>query len=588
MDVDKREAGSNNNNGNSVINPAALSSQDRKLIQERYLGGGGERGERIQKARRHGDRRINFDWDPADDTSTASGGQYPLSPTGLGQDALNGRLQTGEPMVIRTVDKDGKEVERIVTDRGSRRLDDRHWSEKSALEMQERDWRILKEDFGISTTGGHLPHPLRYWREAPFPARLKEAIESLGYKDPTAIQRQAIPLIMAGRDMMGIAETGSGKTAAFILPMVCQILKLPPLTDNNIHDGPYGLVLAPTRELAQQIDQEARKFCRPLGLSCLSIVGGHSIAEQSISMRNGVEIVVATPGRLRDCLEQHVLVLNQCFSLVLDEADRMIDLNFEEDLNFILSSLPASMTKPDSIASEDPQKYLINGKFRQTTMFSATMPASVEKLARTYLRRPAIVSVGQAGKAAETVEQRVELVKEEDKDRRLLSILDSTHFEPPIIIFVNQKRTVDFLSQRLEALGHRCIALHGGKNQEQREVAITQLKRRTRDILIATDVAGRGIDIKDVSLVLNYDMAKSIEDYIHRIGRTGRMGKTGTAITFLTAEDADLFFDLRVLLQKAPKTVIPEAFLAHEASRTKPGTVLQRKRHEEKIFAYGV
>lgn len=556
-----------------LINPAALNKDDRQAIRERYLGEAG----RLRRTRKIGERKVNFDWDESEDTTGAS---VPL----IRRSTHNESSGT----TIKSVDAFGNEIEMMTTSGKRDQFDDRHWAEKSLQEMQERDWRILKEDFNISVTGGHLSYPLRYWSEAPFPSRLRQIIDEIGYDDPTPIQRQAIPVIIAGRDLIGIAETGSGKTAAFILPIICQILRLPSLDEDTMLDGPYSLILAPTRELALQIEQEARKFCQPLGLRTVSIVGGHSMAEQSVHMRKGVEIVIATPGRLRDCLEQHVLALNQCFCVVMDEADRMIDLNFEEDLHFILSCLPASMTKPDSEAAEDPGRYLNQGKYRQTTMFSATMPPAVEKLARQYLRRPGVITVGQAGKAVDTVEQRVEMLKEVDKDRRLIEILESGEFDPPVIVFVNRKQTVDFLSRRLETLGHRCIALHGGKNQEQREGAITQLKKSNRDILIATDVAGRGIDIKDVSLVVNYDMAKSIEDYIHRVGRTGRMGKSGTAITFLTGDDSELFFELRAILLRAPKSSIPPEFLAHEATRVKPGTVVQKKRAEERIFAYGV
>lgn len=569
-------------------NPATLSERERKMVRERYLG---ERDENSRSGRRHrrtGDRKVNFDWDADDDTS-------------VDMSSLEDSLRRPPPRhaksrtVVRTVDEFGNEIEKMSTvaptgERGLHRstIDDRNWREKELEEMQERDWRILKEDFGISTSGGNMPPPLRYWEEAPFPSVLKDIIQDIGYKQPTPIQRQSIPVIISGRDSIGIAETGSGKTAAFILPIICLILKLPQLSESNMLDGPYALILAPTRELAQQIEHETKKFCSPLGLRCASIVGGHSIAEQSINMRKGVEIVIATPGRLRDCLEQHVLALNQCFCIVLDEADRMIDLNFEEDLHFILDCLPPTMRKPDSEMAENPARFMSHGKYRQLTMFSATMPPPVEKLARKFLQRPGTVNVGHSDKAADTVEQRIVLLKEEQKDREFLNILDSAEFAAPIIVFVNQKRTVDYLARRLETLGHRCIALHGGKNQEQREHAIAQLKRGTSDLLIATDVAGRGIDIPNVSLVLNYDMAKSVEDYIHRIGRTGRMGRSGTAITFLTADDADLYFDLRVLVQKAPKSTIPPEFLSHEASRVRPGTVVQKKRHEERIYAYGV
>jgi ATP-dependent RNA helicase DDX23/PRP28 len=220
------------------------------------------------------------------------------------------------------------------------------------------------------------------------------------------------------------------------------------------------------------------------------------------------------------------------------------------------------------------------------TMFSATMPPSVERLAKCYLRRPAIVTVGNAGQVVDRIAQTVEIVAEHEKPNRLMTILKD--FSPPMIIFVNQKSTVDALYTRLNTHGYKAIALHGGKGQEQREAAISQLKQGTKDILIATDVASRGIDVRDITLVLNYDMAKTIEDYVHRIGRTGRAGKQGTAVTFVNDRDVDVFYDLRAMLQKSANTNMPPEFANHEAARQRPGAVQQKKRHEEKIFAYGV
>lgn len=547
-----------------------LSPSERDLIKKNYLG-----LDREAKKTRRSSRRINFDWDLGDDTSKAAVNAVPP--------VQKSRSPSSPlPIILKTVDADGNEIEIMAPNRAAKEQglpDDRHWSEKSLKEMQERDWRILREDFGISVSGGVAPPPLRYWQESPLPSVLLSIIDEIGYQEPTAIQRQTIPLTLAGKDVMGLAETGSGKTAAFILPMITRILRTGSASDETITEGPKGLILAPTRELALQIENEARKFCQPLGLRCYAIVGGHSMAEQSVHVRKGVDIIVATPGRLRDCLEQHVLALTQCVSLVLDEADRMIDLNFEGDLQFILSCLPEI---PSDV--REPGR----GDLRQTTMFSATMPPPVEKLAKVYLRSPIIVTVGSAGQAAETVEQRLELLKQEAKDSRLLEILRSDGFDFPIIIFVNQKTSVEFLHRRLDTLGYRSVALHGGKSQESREAAISSLRARHRDILIATDVAGRGIDIPDVSLVINYDAPKSIEDYIHRIGRTGRMGQTGVAITFLTLEDHEIFYNLRIVAQKASKSAIPSEFLSHESSRTKPGTVKQRRRQEERIFAYGV
>ena len=199
-------------------------------------------------------------------------------------------------------------------------FDDRHWSTKSLPEMTERDWRIFREDFEISTKGGAVPRPLRSWSEAPLPDTILKVIDDIGYREPTPVQRQAIPIGLLNRDIIGIAKTGSGKTAAFLIPMLVFISTLPPLSDSNRHDGPYALILAPTRELAQQIENETSKFASRLKLTSVSIVGGHSLDEQAFALRNGAEIVIATPGRLKDMLDRHMLVLNQCTYIVMDEV----------------------------------------------------------------------------------------------------------------------------------------------------------------------------------------------------------------------------------------------------------------------------
>lgn len=331
--------------------------------------------------------------------------------------------------------------------------------------------------------------PLRSWDESQIPQQLLEAIETIGYKEPSPIQRQAIPIGLQNRDMIGIAETGSGKTAAFTIPMLSYIARLPPLSDENRSKGPYALVLAPTRELAQQIESETNKFCRVLGYKCVSIVGGKAIEDQQLSMRDGAEIVIATPGRLKDCIERSVLVLSQCTYVVMDEADRMVSLGFEDVLNFILDSLPVSNLKPDSAEAEDAEKMTMTlsapqgqegevlpslALYRQTVrfydstappsrrrgtdyrlllqvMFSATMPPAVERLTKKYLRRPAIVTIGVAGQAVDTVDQRVEMINSEEKKKaRLLDILGNGGFEPPMIVFVNQKKGADVLQKELQ------------------------------------------------------------------------------------------------------------------------------------------
>lgn len=374
-----------------------------------------------------------------------------------------------------------------------------------------------------------------------------------------------------------------------MIPLLTWITSLPRIVrESEADQGPYSLILAPTRELAQQIEEETLKFAKPLSIRTVSIIGGLSREEQGFQLRLGCEIVIATPGRLIDVLENRYLVLAQCTYVVLDEADKMIDMGFEADVQKILEFLPVTNMKPDTDDAEDPTKMLQNmesskHRYRQTVMFTATMPAAVEKMARQYLRRPAVVYIGAVGKPTERTEQIVYMVSEAEKRKKLVEIL-KRGVDPPIMIFVNQKKGADVLARSLEKMGYRAATLHGGRNQEQREYALASLKQGSKDILVATDVAGRGIDIRDVSLVLNYDMAKTIDGYTHRIGRTGRAGKTGVAISFLTNDDSAVFYDLKLLLQESPVSVCPAALANHPEAQNKPGTVMQKKRKDETIF----
>lgn len=451
---------------------------------------------------------------------------------------------------------------------------DKHWSQKRLEHMRERDWRIFKEDYSISTKGGSIPNPMRKWEESGLPKRLLDIVAQVGYEEPSAVQRAAIPIALQARDLIGVAVTGSGKTAAFLLPLLVYISELPALNEFTKNDGPYAIILAPTRELAQQIEVEARKFATPLGFTCVSIVGGHSLEEQAYNLRNGAEIIIATPGRLVDCIERRVLVLGQCCYVIMDEADRMIDLGFEESVNKILDALPVGNEKPDSEEAENAQvmSQHLGGKerYRQTMMYTATMPAAVEKIAKKYLRRPAIVTIGNVGEAVETVEQRVEFISGEDKrKKRLKEILSSREFAPPIIVFVNIKRNCDAVARDIKQMGFSSVTLHGSKTQEQREAALASVRSGSTDVLVATDLAGRGIDVPDVSLVVNFNMATNIESYTHRVGRTGRAGKSGVAITFLGNEDADVMYDLKQMLMKSSISRVPEELRKHDAAQSK-------------------
>ncbi|KNA04725.1 hypothetical protein SOVF_197040 [Spinacia oleracea] len=432
--------------------------------------------------------------------------------------------------------------------------DERHWSAKRLEEMTERDWRIFKEDFNISFRGSKIPKPMRNWVEGKLSSKLLKAVERAGYKNPSPIQMAAIPAGLQQRDVTGVAETGSGKTAAFVLPMLDYITRLPPITDKNDVEGPYAVVMAPTRELALQIEEETVKFAHYLGIKVVSIVGGRSIEEQGFKISQGCEIVIATPGRLLDCLERHYVVLNQCNYVVLDEADRMIDLGFGTQVVDVLDAMPSSNMKPENEEEKLDEKKI----YRTTYMFSATMPPAVERLARKYLRNPVVVTIGTPGKPADLISQHVIMMK-----------------------------TADVISKYLVKAGYRVTTLHGDKSQEQREISLEGFRTKRYNVIVATNVAGRGIDIPDVAHVINYDMCDNIEMYTHRIGRTGRAGKTGVATTFLTLHDTPIFYDLKQVLLQSNSHVPPE-LSRHEASKFKPGSIPDRPpRCNATVYGHG-
>ncbi|KAL3280543.1 hypothetical protein HHI36_003775 [Cryptolaemus montrouzieri] len=573
--------------------------KEQDAIKERYLG----LIKKKRRVRRLNDRKFVFDWDAGEDTSqdynTIYKERHQVQFFGRGNLAgidIKAQKRDQSKFYGELLEKRRTEAEKAqekvrlkkVKRKEEKQLwDDRHWSEKDAAEMTERDWRIFREDYNITIKGGKIPEPIRNWKESGIQTELLEIIDKVGYKEPTPIQRQAIPIGMQNRDIIGVAETGSGKTLAFLIPLLSWIQSLPKIERTEDADqGPYAIILAPTRELAQQIEEETVKFGQPLGIRTVVVVGGLSREEQGFRLRMGCEIVIATPGRLIDVLENRYLVLSQCTYIVLDEADRMIDLGFEPDVQKILEYMPVTNLKPDTEEAEDSKVLLANynskKKYRQTVMFTATMPPAVERLARTYLRRPAVVYIGSIGKPVERVEQIVHLMGENDKRRKLMEYL-SKGVDPPIIIFVNQKKGADVLAKGLEKLGYNACTLHGGKGQEQREYALASLKSGAKDMLVATDVAGRGIDIKDVSMVINYDMAKTIEDYTHRIGRTGRAGKTGIAVSFCTNDDSALFYDLKQMLMSSPVSNCPPELMNHPECQMKPNQ--PKRRRDEMIFA---
>jgi ATP-dependent RNA helicase DDX23/PRP28 len=582
---------------------------EQELIRQQYLGVPLQR-RRIAKA---SDKfKFNFEWDAKEDTYEAPLHEGSLL-FGRGMRAGVDRRTQREEAALHEQSYLSKERSKrgqmtsaadvkaaILRAQRASAVDndpatrEKHWTEKGREEMTARDWRIFREDHRISfkNAGANSPLPFRSWDEAHLPQPLRAAITDLGFAKPSAIQMASIPFGLRQRDVIGLAETGSGKTAAFVLPMLVYILQQPEMTEQVAADGPYALVMAPTRELAQQIDEETIKLAKFTPFRTCCIVGGASYEDQIGRLRRGAEIVVATPGRLLDCIRRTYAVLNQCNYVVLDEADRMIDLGFEPQVVDVLAAMPSSNLKP----LDDGDDLEIERTYRTTYMFSATMPQAVERIAKRYLRRPVTVTVGSAGKATDSVNQKIEWCDKKAKPSLLLRTIDKfqrTQAEEQLtsqddgfkcIVFVNNRENSEEVYNALARSSKYNVGLlHGGKSQEQREETIKGFRVGDFDIMIATDVAGRGIDVKDVGMVLNYDMPHTIENYTHRIGRTGRAGNKGTAITFLTAADEKTFYDLKQLLE-ASKAPVPPQLANHESAKVKPGNYDQ-SRKDTTIFA---
>ena len=475
---------------------------------------------------------------------------------------------------VRKMEVERERKRKDVEARELKRTFKEHWSDKKLEDMTERDWRIFREDFNISYKGGKLPLPMRAWKECTsLPQEILRAIAQVGYENPSPIQMASIPIGLLKRDVIGIAETGSGKTCAFVVPMLAHIMQLPKMTDEIAAHGPYALIMAPTRELAQQIEEETLKFAQYLDYRVGLVVGGQSIEDQGFKLRKGVEILVGTPGRIIDVIERRYTVLSQCNYIVLDEADRMIDMGFEPQVVAVMEAMGSGNLKPEDEAEELDGQALEQGgptssKYRTTYMFSATMPPSVERLARSYLRNPAVVTIGSAGKTSDLIKQEIIWVSRNERDSKFELVL-SRHPNTQAIVFVNAKRSVDAVANLCYRLGYSCASIHGGKSQDQREESLRGFKAGDYDILVATDVAGRGIDVKGIDLVVNYELPHTIENYTHRIGRTGRAGRKGTAVSFLTSDDRDIMYELKELLIES-KNHVPDALANHEAARVKP------------------
>ena len=354
--------------------------------------------------------------------------------------------------------------------------------------------------------------------------QLVAALFALGYETPTPIQEKAIPLLLEGRDMVGLAQTGTGKTAAFGLPLIEMLLKDPKRPDNRTT---RALILAPTRELVNQIAVSLKGYIRNTPLKINAVVGGASINKQQMQLEKGTDILVATPGRLLDLISRRAIGLTTVRYLVLDEADQMLDLGFIHDLRKISKMVPAK---------------------RQTLLFSATMPKTIADLAADFLKDPVQVSVTPPGKAADKVEQYVHFVAGKNDKTDLLKKSLTENPDGRAMVFLRTKHTAEKLSKHLEQVGFKVASIHGNKSQGQRERALKSFRDGEIRVLVATDVAARGIDIPGVTHVFNYDLPEVPDAYVHRIGRTARAGKDGIAIAFCATDEAGLLRDIEKLM----------------------------------------
>jgi len=351
---------------------------------------------------------------------------------------------------------------------------------------------------------------------APFDENIMAALKDAGFSKPSPIQAAAWPIILAGKDLVAVAKTGSGKTLGFLLPIFENILTLKSKQSKSSLKSTVALVLAPTRELAMQISQECEKFNQKINVDCTCIYGGVPKGPQARALQKGPEIIIATPGRANDFLETNGLDLSKTQFLVLDEADRMLDMGFEPQIKTIIKRLPVD---------------------HQTLLFTATWPKSVTKLAKAYLRseeNQVRVNIGSTEEleANRAISQLFYNLDDSQKDEKLYRIIQDLPESSKLLVFANTKRRIDYLSRSYWEDGYTACAIHGGKTQQERDLALQQFTTGKYPILFATDIAARGLDIQGVTHVVNFDMTRDVESYIHRIGRTGRAGGKGHSITF--------------------------------------------------------
>ncbi|XP_058113079.1 DEAD-box ATP-dependent RNA helicase 37-like [Magnolia sinica] len=416
------------------------------------------------------------------------------------------------------------------------------------------------EDIPVEMSGSDVPPSVSSFAEIDLGDALNQNITRCKYVKPTPVQRHAIPIALAGRDLMACAQTGSGKTAAFCFPIISGIMQNGPSPPQRPVRGartayPQALILSPTRELSCQIHEEAKKFSYQTGVKVVVAYGGAPINQQLRDLERGVDILVATPGRLVDLVERARVSLQAVKYLALDEADRMLDMGFEPQIRKIVEQM--DMPRPG---------------LRQTMLFSATFPNEIQRLASDFMSNYIFLAVGRVGSSTDLISQRVEFVPEMDKRSHLMDLLhaqraNGTHGKQALtLVFVETKRGADSLEHWLSTNGFPATAIHGDRTQPEREQALRSFKSGVTPIMVATDVAARGLDIPHVAHVINFDLPKDIDDYVHRIGRTGRAGKSGLATAFFSEGNQPLAKPLAELMQEANQEV--PSWLSRYAERS--------------------
>jgi ATP-dependent RNA helicase DDX3X len=416
--------------------------------------------------------------------------------------------------------------------------------ERQLFEQKDRQTTGINFDnydkIPVESTGENVPDPIDAYSIDTIGEDLYRNAMLCGYTKPTPVQKYSVPIGLAGRDLMACAQTGSGKTAGFLFPIIMCMLRnggQNPPDNSRRRMYPDALVLAPTRELASQIHEEAKKFTYRSGIASVVVYGGADVREQLREIEKGADLLVATPGRLVDLIERGRLAMDNVRFLVLDEADRMLDMGFEPQIRRIVE-----------------EEGMPRSGERQTMMFSATFPSTIQKLAADFLRDYIFLTVGRVGSASKDVTQTVEYVEEKKKLDTLMRFL-MTIEEGLVLIFVETKRSCDYIEDILCSKGFPACSIHGDKSQREREDSLRSFKRGQTPVMVATDVAARGLDIPNVTQVINYDLPTNIDDYVHRIGRTGRAGNTGAALSFVNEKNVNVIRELQELLSENQQVV---------------------------------